>query len=128
MSPRRNIPASTNPSLPLPKKPKQHSLRKSHTPKTPPQSMLWQFIKKQICPVATAPMAAPISSQTVTPRTQGSTATPLAQQLKQDEISLPNEMHQLILQRDDTNLEWGDCDQYNKPHDFLDLIKKREYT
>jgi len=85
---------------------------------------MWQFIQKQLRSQTTAAQQSHPSSQMLTPTSQDSTATPLAHQPILVDNTPNNDTHQLHLQSDATNIEWGECDQYNKPHDFFACYQK----
>ncbi len=65
---------------------------------------------------------------TQTQLTQDTTTMPLPQLPLLSDSSSKITTHQLTLSRDNANQEWGDCDQYYKPHDFFRIISKNVST
>jgi len=116
-----------NPSTSKSMKPKTQSKCNLYLKPLCPQATLWQFIQKQLHPAP--PHNEPINvPPTDTPMTQDTTAMPLPQIQQPTEPYPDTTAHQLSLLHETTNPEWGECDQYYQPHDFLWIISKNVST
>jgi len=89
---------------------------------------MWQFIQKQLLPQMTAAQQSHPCSQTLTPPSQDLAATPHAPQPIIVDNNPNADTHQTHLRSDATNIEWGDCDQYNSPHNFFRVLSKNVST